>query len=836
MDNFINSTIFGVCIYQNDGKIVFANDRFSQIVGYDVNELVRMSFFDFFTEDEDYLKRFSKKSLNKDYFSKEFEYHYYKCKNGLVPVQTSTYQILYKGKSSELVIVLDKTREKSIEKLFYTLKQINQLIIREENEDILLKTICKILVNEVGFTLASVGFIDENSRRFRAKFIESKSKEQKMAFENLIIGIDPNVPYGRGSIAKAYNTKKVVVLSDVMKSKTLRYWHEYYKEFNTQSICSVPILKDNKVKYLFMIYDSMKLSESREVIELLEEVKNDISFALEKIEYQNSLVLLQKASEKTHEWFLVMDENGYILFVNEAALNISGFSKNELIGNDIKIFQSEFDRADFFENMLKILKKGSTFHSNMIGKRKNESLFYLDTMIFSVTTSDKKRKYVMLGKDISGNYFDNLTGLLNRISFYSEVDLFIKRSSPEKPISALIKINPLNFTIINQAFGFDKGNVILIQIAQRLKSFFGPDTTIAKLESDRFAVFIKNKKSEEEILDLSYELLDLLTKSYLVDNNQVISVSFNIGISIFPKDGENADQLINKALIALLDARQKGENCIGFFRNDLGQRAKEILILKSGLEDAISKKEFVLYYQPYVDKNFNIVGAESLLRWEKGSEVIFPMKFIPYLESTNMIIYVEEYVLDIALQIISRLNLKGIKIPLSVNFSYKTLSRENIIDILYMKIGKFNIDPDMLRIEIVERIFIENLEYTKNLIEKLSSIGIRFMLDDFGTGYSSLSYISKLKIDYLKIDISFIRNIFDEYTKRVVETIIFLSKKLNIKTIAEGVETIEQFEILRDIGCDYFQGFLFSKPLPEADFENFILINNKILPIDKTNP
>ncbi|AWB10398.1 PAS domain S-box-containing protein/diguanylate cyclase (GGDEF) domain-containing protein [Thermodesulfobium acidiphilum] len=835
LNNFINSKIFGICIHQEGGKIVFVNDKFSQIVGYDTKDLVKMNFSDFFAEDREYMNEFSKKSLSNNYFYEEIEYRYYKCKNGLVPVQTSTYQILYKEKLSYLVIVLDRTREKSIEKLFYTLKQINQLIIREENEDVLLKTICEILVNDVGFTLASIGFIDEESKRFKPKFIESKSKDQKLAFENLNMGIDPDAPYGKGSIAKAYYTKKVVVLSDVMNSKTLSYWHEYYKEFNTYSICSVPILKDNKVKYLFMIYDSMKLSSSKEVVELLEEVKNDISFALERIEYQNNLILLQKASEKTHECFLVMDESGHIQFANEALLKITGFSKDELIGNDIRVFQSKYDGTDFFDNMFKILKKGSIFHSNLVGKRKDESLFYLDIIIFSVTMSDKKQKYVLLGKDISGNYFDNLTGFLNRISFYSEVDSFIKKSLPEKPILAVIKINPLNFTIINQAFGFDNGNMILIQIAQRLRSFFGPDAIIAKFESDKFAVFVKNKKSEEDILNLSYELLDVLIKSYFVDNNQLISVSFNIGITIYPKDGDSADQLVNKALTALLDARQKGENCIGFFRNDLSLRAKEMLIFRSGLEDAISKKEFVLYCQPYVDKNFNIVGAEGLLRWKKKNEVILPMKFIPYLENTNMIVYVEEYILDIALQIISRLVLKGVKVPLSVNFSYKTLKRENIIDILYMKIGKFNIDPNLLRIEIIERIFLEDLEYTKDLIEKLLNIDIHFMLDDFGTGFSSLSYISKLNISYIKIDISFVRNILDECTKKVVEAIIFLAKKLNIKTIAEGVETIEQFEILRNIGCDYFQGFLFSKPLPQADFEDFIITNNKILPIDKTN-
>ena len=538
--------------------------------------------------------------------------------------------------------------------------------------------------------------------------------------------------------------------------------------------------------------------------------------------------MLQKAVENAHEWFLVTNKRGKILYVNDAVLKISGYSKDDLIGSNINIFVSGLYDANFYTNIWKTLEQGSIFYCKFINRRKDGSLFYLDTTIVPILMNNRIQKCVLLAKDVSGNYFDSLTGLLNKFSFYNEIDSFIKKFLPEKPISFVIKINPLNFKSINQAFGFDKGDTVLMQIAQRLKSFFGINSVIAKLESDRFAVFVKNVNSEDEIITLAYSLLDTLTKSYYV-NGQAISISFNIGISIYPQDGENATELIDRSLIALMDAKLKGDNFIGFFKKELGSKAKERLVLRNDLEKAILNKEFVLYYQPYIDKDLNIVGAESLLRWKKNDEVIPPMKFIPFLEQTELILDVEEFVFDLVLQTIAKLLLNEIRIPLSVNFSYKTFKRDNIADILSSKIRQYNTDPDMIRIEIIERTFIEDLQYTKNLMEKLSNNGIRFMLDDFGTGYSSLSYISKLKIDYIKIDISFVRNILDEHTKNVIETIVFLSKKLNIKTIAEGVETREQFEILKDIGCDYFQGFLFSKPLPQEIFEDFALTHNKIL-------
>ncbi len=828
LNNFFNSNIFGVYIYQENGKIVFANNRFSQIVGFDTEELLKMSFFDLLADHKEEVIEYANRRLNGEFFSREIEDHYYKCKNGLLPVQISAYTINYNEKPSGLVIVLDKTKEKSIEKLFYALTQINQLIVREDKEDVLLESICRILVKDVGYAIASVGYIDEKSKLLKIKFIKSQTKEQTLAFKRITIGVDPDTPYGKGSVSRAYHTGNVVVISDVMKNEDLKYWQDYYKELNAFSICSIPILKDKKVKYIIAILDSMKLSFTDETISLLKEVQTDISFAIGKIEHQNNLTLLQKAVENAHEWFLVTNKRGKILYVNDAVLKISGYSKDDLIGNNISILESGFHDDDFYIDMWKTLEQGSIFYCKFINKRKDGSLFYLDTIIVPIMVGNRIQKYVSLAKDVSGNYFDSLTGLLNRISFYNEIDSFIKKFLPEKPMSFIIKINPLNFTVINQAFGFDKGNVVLMQIAQRLKSFFGVNNAIAKLESDRFAVFVKNVNSEDGILNLAYGLLDALTKSYDVDD-QAISVSFNIGIGIYPKDGETAAKLVDRALIALLDARIRGENSIGFFRREFGSKAKEKLVLRNDLEKAIINKEFVLYYQPYVDKDLNIVGAESLLRWKKKDEVILPMKFIPFLEQTGLILDVEDFVFDLALQTISKLSLNEIRVPLSVNFSYKTLKRDNIADILSSKIRKYNIDPGMIRIEIIERIFMEDLQYTQDLIEKLSNSGILFMLDDFGTGYSSLSYISKLKIDYLKIDISFVKNISDEHTKNVIETIVFLSKKLNIKTIAEGVETVEQFEILKDIGCGYFQGFLFSKPLPQEVFEDFVLTNEKIL-------
>jgi PAS domain S-box-containing protein len=472
LSSLCKSNVVGVYIYQENGNIVFANNRFSQIVGYDVEELLKMSLFDFLVDRKEEIYRIYKNRLNGEFFSTELQNYYYRGKNGLVPVQISAYTINYNEKPSGLVIVFDKTKEKSIEKAFYALTKVNQLIVREDKQDVLLESICRILVEDAGYVIASVGYIDEKTKLLKIKFIKSQTKDQATAFKSLIIGVDPDTPYGKGSISKAYHSGNIVVISDVIKDKDLKYWQDYYKKLNVYSTCSIPILKDKKVKYIILIHDSVKLSFTDETISLLKEVQTDISFALEKIEYQNNLTLLQKAVENVHEWFLITNKRGKILYVNDAVLKISGYSKVDLIGSNIKIFESGLHDADFYTNIRKTLEQGSIFYCKLINRRKDGSLFYLDTTIVPILMNNKIQKYVFLAKDVSGNYFDSLTGLLNRFSFYNEIDSFIKKFLPEKPISFVIKIDPLNFTVINQAFGYDKGDVVLMQIAQRLKAFF----------------------------------------------------------------------------------------------------------------------------------------------------------------------------------------------------------------------------------------------------------------------------------------------------------------------------------------------------------------------------
>lgn len=418
--------------------------------------------------------------------------------------------------------------------------------------------------------------------------------------------------------------------------------------------------------------------------------------------------------------------------------------------------------------------------------------------------------------------YDSLTGLINAKGFLNALEKFLIRAKANHQLGAVVVINPISFKSINEAFGIEVGNRMFKLIAERIKNILFKYDILAKLESDRFGIILKDLKHEEDILFAVSKILSELTKPYKIDSNEIY-LSFNIGLALYPRDATDANGLLHKAEVALADAKNKGENAIGFFKQNFANKAAKMIKLRSDLELAIKNSEFIDYYQPYVDSNKHIIGAEALIRWKRGKKIIPPMEFIPYLEHSNKIIDVEDSFLEKVLKFINKLKSDKVEpVPISVNLSTKSLSQRDLTQKVLSKMDFYNIYPLYLKLEIIERAFMENPDHLRNLVQTFKDKGISFSVDDFGTGYSSLSYLATLPVDYVKIDISFVRNIASKATESVVKSIIFLTKELRIKTIAEGVETDEQFEILKNMGCDYFQGYKFYKPMPQKEFESLL--------------
>ncbi len=1138
-----NSSSLGIYIYQENGKIVFANKALSNITGYSTKELLNKSFLDFLNKkDAEKIKENIERRLKNEHFNYEYVDFVYKAKDGLIkPVKVFAYTITYKNKPSGIVFVIDNTEAKSYEKLFKAITQINRLITKTKNEKSLLRSICNILVNSIGYISASIGTINQNTKLYNILHVSTKIPGFENNIKSIKISIDPSLPYGKGTVHQAYSSGKIAILSNVLANENMKPWWEYHKKYNIYSACSIPIFKNGKIEYILLIHDNISDSFNKNNIELLKEIQSITSFALNKIEKDKNITILNKAIEKSHEWVIITNKDGIILHSNEAVLTISGYTHSELLGKKFVIFkpkpidktiknkhilqtllqgktfrgrfvntdkhgnrfyldsitipiiidgqithfvnlsrnitdtiekekqikfqskiyntlynlnklyissksQNEFlsnlpntfiehmgmdiafiatlknntinieqkattknSHKKFLENYIKILKKSSKTplfkllpfykaiknkkiyivndirkkHLGLVNKHMdkydihagcaipiitkrnfngvlilasskknifnkdvynllqvimNNTLFILDklekdkfnkmtisaldagynfviilnkhlkiewinasaekffgynkeelikkscqmiagkeknnqfyklicdvdkenralsgiitykaksnknitahTVIVPFVADKNTKYYIATGKDITKEsqlkeqidkllHFDSLTNLPNRSSFANSIDSFANRIlTLNKTMGCVSIINPTGFFQINRAFGFENGNKVLIEIGKRIKNALRTYDIVAKLESDRFGILLKELKNEEDALIIIEKVLDELTKPYTI-NNQQINISFNTGLSLIPKDGSSSNILINKAQSALADAKRKGENTFGFFRKDLEKQAFNKLQLKNNMIKAIENKEFIVHYQPYFDKYGNIKGAEALLRWSKNGKIVPPMEFIPYLEETLMISKVDSQVLDIVLDMISFFKQQNIQpVPISINIAPQSCKLQSFKDNLAKIIAKPYIDHNLINIEIIERSFMDDIEYMKNLIKTLRKSGFLFSIDDFGTGYSSLSYLSQLLVDYIKIDISFIRRITeDKNVLSIVETIIYLAHKLNMKTIAEGVETEEQKRLLIDIGCDYLQGYLLSKPLTPEKFKEMLQNQSKI--------
>ncbi|WP_459893844.1 putative bifunctional diguanylate cyclase/phosphodiesterase [Hydrogenobaculum acidophilum] len=407
---------------------------------------------------------------------------------------------------------------------------------------------------------------------------------------------------------------------------------------------------------------------------------------------------------------------------------------------------------------------------------------------------------------------------------------------PAGKIGAFILADIYGFTYINDVYGFDIGDELLKAVGKILKDIFRPTDVIGRVASDTFGIILTDLKDKEDVILLLDRLKEAFEKPININGN-VISVAMQIGIAIFPENGKSAKEVYKNADISLAKAKKGTEWSYVFFSEDLNSKASQFLLYKTHLEKAFEKEEFVIHYQPYFDtKTLDVVGFEALARW-KSQELGFvpPVHFIPILEESGLISKLENWLIHKACKDLDTLsealgNYREIP-PISINISPISFKNENVYEKVVNIVSNYNkikVSTSMPRnscinIEITESLFLENLETALSTLEKFKLSNFKISIDDFGTGYSSFSYLKDLPIDYLKIDMSFVRHILDDKkSKSIVKTIIELAHNLDMKTIAEGVETKEQFEVLKSLGCDIIQGFLLAKPMPIDELIAFI--------------
>ncbi|MFW2486940.1 putative bifunctional diguanylate cyclase/phosphodiesterase [Clostridium chromiireducens] len=424
------------------------------------------------------------------------------------------------------------------------------------------------------------------------------------------------------------------------------------------------------------------------------------------------------------------------------------------------------------------------------------------------------------------NKYDVLTKLPNSMYFFEKLNLALEKNKINHKKGAVIYIDIDNCKVINDNWGYNVGDAILKLFSELLYNCIGKESDLARLNGDEFAIIVYEYNSELEIENLCRRIYRELKKPFKILNEK-IQITVSMGIAIFPNNSLNADELLKFCDFAMYKSKNMGKSTYTFFSNEtLDSYYREVLI-KNELENAINKGELDIFYQPQINIVSNeIIGIEALLRWNsKKLGSVSPAEFIPIAEETGYIIKIGDWVIDKALEQASKWREKGYKFNnISVNISPIQMREIDFKDTLLNYCFKHNIHPNLFEIEITEGTLIDVCKERVQVLDELMNSGVNIAIDDFGTGYSSLSYLVDIPINTLKIDKTFIDNIENYKNKVLIKNIVNLSKDLKYKIITEGVETREQMKLLSELGCNIFQGFYFSKPLPCQQME--VLLKN----------
>ena len=511
---------------------------------------------------------------------------------------------------------------------------------------------------------------------------------------------------------------------------------------------------------------------------------------------------------------------------NEAFAELIGRNKKNILGkSDFEIFDEE--KAKLFREIDKfILKNKKPKKIERWIKIGNKDRYF--QIIFSPLKDKKNRVYGIVGyaRDLTKlklaeekiahqALHDALTDLPNRNLLYDRLDHAINEAKRENKYVAVLFLDLDHFKLINDSLGHDIGDKLLIEVANRLKSVVREYDTVSRIGGDEFIIILENINSPYAALKKAKEMLNTLSKNFYINSHQLF-VTGSIGISIYPNDGDNPYELIKNADIAMYHAKELGRNNVQLFSKKLSEKIGKEHILENSLHKAIINKEFELHYQPQLEiSTGKIVGAEALIRWNHPDlGLLYPDSFISLAENTGLIISIGRWVVQEAASQIKVWNEMGFDIKISINVSIRQFQHDNIVEVLKESIKDQKINPNNFEIEITENIAMFNIEKHIKTMENIKELGFSIAMDDFGIGYSSLSFLKMFPIDKVKIDKSFVINsIKNKEDQSIVKAIIAMCKGLNLKTVAEGVETKEHLDLLKNLECDFYQGYYFSKPV-----------------------
>lgn len=588
-------------------------------------------------------------------------------------------------------------------------------------------------------------------------------------------------------------------------------------------------------------YDAPPQAGNGEVAHLSQAIHTMVNHLTQEIrERQKAEVQLRLSAAvfaNNTEGIVITDADNRIVRVNEAFSRISGFTEQEVMGQNPRIFASGEMSQAFYQTMWRDLLRNDGWRGEILNKRKNEET-YPEWLILSLVRdgAGKVTNYIAIYADITERKreeariqhlatHDMLTQLPNRYLLMDRLTQALGFAEQHKVKVGVMFIDLDHFKNINDSLGHEVGDILLQQVSDRIRLCLRTHDTLARLGGDEFVIVLPEMRSESEAAYLAERILEGFDKKFTVDTYQ-LTITPSIGISIYPDNGEDSTTLLRNADMAMYRAKSEGRNMLQFYLPEMTLHVNERLQLEMQLRTAIEKHELFVVYQPQVDTvTQQMTGMETLLRWQHPTlGLVSPARFIPIAEESGLMIEMGDWVLHEACMQGRIWQAQGYElVPIAVNVSGVQFKRGQFIERLKLILHETRFPPHLLEIEITESVLMELGESSFQLMAELKSLGVSLALDDFGTGFSSLSRLKLFPLDFLKIDQSFVRDIHtDPDDAAIVRAVVGMAHEMNIEVIAEGVENQVQHDFLKALACEKCQGYLFSKPISPEEIEAFL--------------